>query len=50
MVQPVKGWVRNEVVDITSDVSPVSSPVTVLSHPGEFNKVKLRLYSHNCFG
>ena len=40
MVQPVKGWVRNEVVDINSDVSPVSFPVTVLSHPGEFNKVK----------
>ena len=33
-------WVGNERVDINWDVSPVSSPVTVLSHRGEFNKVK----------
>ena len=32
-------WVGNEGVDINWNVSPVSSPVTVLSHRGEFNKV-----------
>ena len=39
-MQPFMGWVGNEVVDINWDASPVSSPVTVLSHRGEFNKVK----------
>ena len=32
------GWVDNEGVDINWDVSHVSSPVTVLSHRGEFNR------------
>ena len=36
MVQPFKGWVGNEGVDINWDASPVSSPVTVLSHCGKF--------------
>jgi len=40
VVQPIVGWVGNEGVDISWDVSPVSSPVNVLSHRGEFNKVK----------
>ena len=34
------GWVRNEEVDINWDVSSDSSPITVLSHRGEFNKEK----------
>ena len=38
MVQPFMGWVGNEGVNINWNVSPVSSPVTVLSHHGEFNK------------
>ena len=38
-VQPSMGWVDNEGVDVNWDVNPVSSPVTVLSHRGEFNKV-----------
>ena len=33
------GWVGNEGVDIIWDTSPVSSPVTVLSHRGEFHKL-----------
>ena len=33
-------WVGNERVDINWDVSPVSSPVTVVSDRGEFNEVK----------
>ena len=37
MVQPFMGWVDNEGFDINWDVSPVLSPVTVLSHRGEFN-------------
>ena len=40
VVQPFLGWVGNERVDINWEVSPVSSPVTVLSYRGEFNKVK----------
>ena len=39
VVQPFMGWVRNEGVDINWDARPVSSPVIVLSHRGEFNKV-----------
>ena len=39
MVQPFTGWVGNEGVDINWDASPVSSPVTVLSHCGDFNNV-----------
>ena len=35
-------WVANEGVDINWDVTPVSSPVTVLSQRGEFNKDKGR--------
>ena len=31
-------WMGNEGVNINWDVSPVSSPVTVLSHSDEFNK------------
>ena len=38
VVQPFMGWVSNEWVDINWDASPVSSPVTALSHRGEFNK------------
>lgn len=34
------GWVDNKRVDINWDVSPVSSPVTVVSHRGEFNRGK----------
>ena len=34
------GWVGSEGVDINWDDTPVSSPVTVLSHRGEFNKAK----------
>ena len=37
------GWVGNEGVDINWNVSAVSSPVTVLSHRGEFNKVTIRV-------
>ena len=33
------GWVGKEGVNINWNVSPVSSPVTLLSHRGEFNKV-----------
>ena len=40
VVQPFMGWVGNKGVDINWDISPVASPVTMLSHPGEFNKVK----------
>ena len=32
--------VDNEEVDINWDVSPASSPVTVVSHRGEFNRGK----------
>ena len=39
MVQPFMGWVGNEGVNINWNVNPVSSPVTLLSHRGEFNKV-----------
>ena len=39
VVQPFMGWLGNEGVDINWNVSPVSSPVTLLSHRGEFNKV-----------
>ncbi|CAH3159461.1 unnamed protein product [Porites evermanni] len=35
------GWVGNDGADINWDVSPVSSPVTELSHRDEFNKAKL---------
>ena len=35
------GWVGNEGVDINRGVSPVSSPVAVLSHGGEFQKSKV---------
>ena len=35
------GWMGNEGVDINRGVSPVSSPVTVLSHGGEFQKSKV---------
>ena len=38
-MQPFMGWVGNEGVDINWNVNPVSSPVTVFSHCGEFNKV-----------
>jgi len=34
------GWVGNEGVDISWDMSPVSNPFSVLSHHGEFNKLK----------
>ena len=37
------GWVGNEGVNINWEVSAVSSPVTVLSHRGEFNKVTIRV-------
>ena len=37
------GWVGNKGVDINWDISPVG-PVTVLSHRGEFNKVKIYLF------
>ena len=36
--QPFMGWLGNEGVDNNWDETPVSSPVTVLSHLGEFNK------------
>lgn len=39
VVQPFMGRVGNEGVDIKLDASPFSSPVTILSHCGEFNKV-----------
>ena len=39
VVQLFMDWVGNEGVDINWNVSPVSSPVTVLSHRGKFNKV-----------
>lgn len=39
VVQPFMGKVGNEGVDIKLDASPFSSPVTILSHCGEFNKV-----------
>ena len=39
VVQIFMDWVGNEGVDINWNVSPVSSPVTVLSHSGKFNKV-----------
>ena len=39
------GWVGNEGADINWDVSPVSSPVTFLSHRGDFNKAKLEAVS-----
>ena len=39
VVQFFMDWVGNEGVDINWNVSPGSSPVTVLSHRGEFNKV-----------
>ena len=37
------GWVSNEGVDINGGISPVSSPVTVLSHCGEFQESKVGL-------
>ena len=40
------GWVGNEGVDINWDTSPVSSPVTVLSHRGEFKKDHHHHYQH----
>ena len=36
VVQPFMDWVGNKGVDIIWDVSPVSFPVTELSHCGEF--------------
>ena len=41
VVQLFVDWVGNEGVDINNywNVSPVSSPVTMLSQCGEFNKV-----------
>ena len=36
VVQPFIGWVGNERDDIIWEVIPVLSPVTLLSHPGEF--------------
>ena len=45
VVQPFMGWVGNEGADINGDVSPVSSPVTVSSHRGEFNEAKLEAVS-----
>ena len=39
-------WVGNEGVDINWDASPVSSPVTVLSHRGEFKKDHHHHYQH----
>ena len=44
------GWLGNKGVDINWDTRPVSSPVTVLSHCGEFSKVKQRLCLDSCFG
>lgn len=40
VVQPFMGLVGNKGVDINWDLSSVSSPVTKLSHSGEFNEVK----------
>ena len=40
------GWVGNKGVDINWDASPVSSPVTVLSHRGEFKKDHHHHYQH----
>lgn len=42
VVQPFMGRVGNEGVDIKLDAGPFSSPVTVLSHCGEFNKVSIK--------
>ena len=42
MVQPFMGWVGYEGIDISWDVSPVSSPIIVLSHRSEFNKEETR--------
>ena len=42
VVQPFLGWVGNEGVGINWDASSVSSPVTVLSHRGEFKRKTLR--------
>lgn len=36
VVQPCKDWVDNEEVDINWEVSPVSSPATMLSHRDRF--------------
>ena len=38
VVQPFMDWVGNKRVDINWEISPLSSPVTLLSHHGEFNK------------
>ena len=35
------GWVVNEGDDINWNVSPVSSPDTLLSHRGEFNRAMI---------
>ena len=42
VVQPFMGRVGNKGVDIKLDASPFSSPVTMLSHRGEFNKVSIK--------
>ena len=42
------GWVGNEGVNMNWDVSPVSSPVNVLSHSGEFkNIISLDIHKRN---
>ena len=40
------GCLDNEGVDINLYVSPFSSPVTVLSHRGELNKVTRYSFQH----
>ena len=42
VVQPFMGRVGNEGIDIKLDASRFSSPVTMLSHCGEFNKVSIK--------
>ena len=44
VVQPFMGLVGNEGVDMNWDVSPVSSPVIVLSQRCEFQQSKTRVF------
>ena len=46
VVQPFMGLVGNEGVDINWDVSPVSSPVIVLSERCEFQQSKTRVFKN----
>ena len=41
VAKPFIGWLGNEAVDISWEASRFLSPVTVLSHGGEFNKSKV---------